>query len=186
MSRISTVFLLTCAAIGVAGGIMLTAANWVSTVLFAAAPFAAVALAGLWLVPAAVAMRLLERPGSALLVGLISGLVAAPLSGYGWGSVATNLWWAFFVELPFLVVLYRFFHRWQFFAGAVVVAAVYPTLAWASFGLDAFAPLTVVLFYLLTLVASAAGMAIGIAVADALRRAGVARLARRRPRTSAT
>jgi energy-coupling factor transport system substrate-specific component len=82
-------------------------------------------------------------------------------------------------------VLYRFFHRWQFFAGAVVVAAVYPTLAWASFGLDTFAPLTVVLFYLLTLVASAAGMAIGIAVADALRRAGVARLARRRPRASA-
>ncbi|HBR90357.1 MAG TPA: hypothetical protein DEA59_14035, partial [Microbacterium sp.] len=76
MSRVSTVYLLTCAAIGVAGGVLLWGAGWISSAVFAVAPFFSVAGAGLWLLPAAVGMRLLERPGTAILVGLLSGLVA--------------------------------------------------------------------------------------------------------------
>ena len=181
MSRVSTAYLLTCAAIGVAGGILLLGANWVSTALFATVPFISVVLIGLWLLPAVVGMRLLERPLAALLVGLISGLVLVPFSGYGFGSVATNLWYAAFVELPFLLVLYRFWSRWQYFAGAVVVGAVYPVLASATFDLFSFPWWGQALFFVLTLVSSIGGVALGIAIADRLRRTGVARIARRRP-----
>lgn len=131
--RFPTAILLTCAALGVAGGLLLAPANWVSTILFPGLPFVSVALAGLWLLPSVIALRLLRRPLVGLLVGLLAGLVIVPFSGYGFGSVATNLWWAAFTELPFLFVLWRYWGTWMHYLGAVVVGVVYPLLAWASF-----------------------------------------------------
>lgn len=182
MSRVTTAFLLTCAAIGVAGGALLVAANWVSTVLFAAIPFVSVAVAGLWLLPAVIALRLVQRPGAGLLVGLISGLVIVPFSGYGFASVATNLWWAFFAELPFLILLYRSWRTWQHYAGALTVGIVYPVLAWATFDLGSMVPAVQLGFFGVVIVSAAAGTGLGILVADRLEHAGVARMARRRPR----
>lgn len=173
MSRVATAFLLTCAAIGVAGGVLLWGAGWASTVLFAVAPFVSVALAGVWLLPATVALRLLERPGAGVLVGLISGLVAFPFLG-------AAVWWAFCAELAFLVVLYRFWRTWQYYAGAFVVGIAYPILAAASFNLWTMEPWAIVLFFALTIAGCLAGVGLGILIADRLRTAGVARLARRR------
>ncbi|MET0734158.1 MAG: ECF transporter S component [Microbacterium sp.] len=178
MSRVTTAYLLTCAAIGVAGGVLLWGAGWASTAIFAVAPFLSVALAGLWLLPATVALRLLERPGAGVLVGLISGLVAFPFLG-------AALWWAFFAELAFLVGLYRFWRTWQYYAGAVFVGIVYPILAAASFDLWTMQPWAIVAFFALTIAGCLVGVGLGILIADRLRAAGVARLARRRPRTAA-
>lgn len=173
MSRVSTVYLLTCAAIGVAGGLLLWGAGWASTALFAVIPFFSVALAGLWLLPATVALRLLERPGAGVLVGVISGLVAFPFIG-------AAIWWAFFAELAFLVVLYRFWKTWQYYAGAVFVGVVYPFLAAESFNLWSMPPWTMVAFFALTIAGCLVGTGLGILIADRLRAAGVAKLARRR------
>ena len=54
MGRVTTAFLLTCAAIGVAGGIVLAVGWWLSVALFATVPFASVAIAGLWVMPAVI------------------------------------------------------------------------------------------------------------------------------------
>ena len=181
MRRVPTAVLLACAAIGVAGGLMLIPANWISTVLFAAMPFAAVAIAGLWLLPAVIALRLLQRPLVGILVGVVSGLVAVPVSGYGFASVATNVWWALFAELPFLLVLYRYWGTWLHYAGAAVVSIVYPILAWASFDLGSL-PLGLQISFFALIAASTLGAtALGVLIADRLRVAGVARVARRRP-----
>jgi energy-coupling factor transport system substrate-specific component len=171
--NVTTAFLLTCAAIGVAGGIMLWGAGWVSTVLFATVPFVSVAIAGLWLLPATVALRLLERPLAGILVGVISGLVVFPFLG-------AAVWWAFFAELAFLVSLYRLWSTWQYYAGAVFVGAIYPVLAAESFNLWAMQPWALITFFALTIASCIAGVALGILVADRLRKAGVAKLARRR------
>lgn len=176
--RVTTAYLLTCAAIGVAGGVMLWGAGWISTVLFATVPFVSVAIAGLWLLPATVALRLLERPLAGILVGVISGLVVFPFLG-------AAVWWAFFAELAFLVGVYRFWKTWQYYAGAVFVGAIYPVLAAASFDLWAMQPWALVTFFALTIASCVAGVALGILVADRLRTAGVAKLARRRPRPAA-
>lgn len=173
MSRVTTAYLLTCAAIGVAGGVLLWGATALSTVLFAAVPFISVALAGLWLLPAVVALRLLERPAAGLLVGLISGLVVFPY-------LFTNLWWAFFAELPFLLAIYRSWRTWQYYAGAVFVGILYPILAAVSFDLWTMPLGTQIGFFALTVVSCVGGTAIGIFVGDRLRAAGVAKLARRR------
>jgi len=171
--RVTTAYLLTCAAIGVAAGVLLWGAAWFSSALFAVFPFISVALAGIWLLPATVALRLLERPFAGILVGVISGLVAFPFIG-------AAVWWAFMAELAFLVTLYRFWRTWQYYAGAVFVGVLYPILAAESFDLWAM-PWGVLLgFFALTLASCVAGVGLGILVADRLRATGVAALARRR------
>ncbi|MFJ6430567.1 ECF transporter S component [Microbacterium maritypicum] len=171
--RFPTAILLTCAALGVAGGLLLAPANWVSTILFPGLPFVSVALAGLWLLPSVIALRLLRRPLVGLLVGLLAGLVIVPFSGYGFGSVATNLWWAAFTELPFLFVLWRYWGTWMHYVGAVVVGFVYPALAWYSFNLGDFTLPVQVLFFVITMASCVGATALGILIADRLRRAGV-------------
>lgn len=177
--RLPTAILLTCAALGVAGGILLAPANWISTILFAGLPFVSVGLAGLWLLPSVIALRLLRRPLVGLLVGLLAGLVIVPFSGYGFGSVATNLWWAAFAELPFLFVLWRYWGTWMHYVGAVVVSVVYPVMAWASFDLGSFGFGLQVAFFAVILASCVGATALGILIADRLSAAGVgARLPR--------
>jgi energy-coupling factor transport system substrate-specific component len=171
--RFPTAILLTCAALGVAGGLLLAPANWISTILFPGLPFVSVALAGLWLLPSVIALRLLRRPLVGLLVGLLAGLVIVPFSGYGFGSVATNVWWAAFTELPFLFVLWRSWGTWMHYVGAVVVGIVYPILAWASFNLGDMTVGVRIAFFVITMASCLAGTALGILIADRLRRAGV-------------
>ncbi|SKA98980.1 energy-coupling factor transport system substrate-specific component [Agreia bicolorata] len=186
MKRASTAYLLTCAVLGVAGGLLLAPANWLSTALYTSVPFFSVAIAGLWLLPAIIALRLIQRPGAGLLVGVISGLVLAPFSGYGFSTVATNVWWAFFAEIGFLIVGYRFWTIWQHYAGAVVVGVAYPILARQSFDLDSYPVGIQIAFFALTFASCVAATAIGIGIAAALRRAGVGAAARRRPRSVAS
>jgi energy-coupling factor transport system permease protein len=139
----------------------------------------AAGLAGIWLLPAVVALRLLERPLAGILVGLISGLVVFPY-------LFTNLWWAFFAELPFLIVLYRFWKTWQYFAAAAFVGLIYPVLAAVSFDLWALTLPVQIGLFVLTMASCVGGTWLGIVIAERLRAAGVAKLARRRPKTVAT
>ena len=179
MGRVTTAFLLTCAAIGVAGGIVLAVGWWLSVALFATVPFASVAIAGLWVMPAVIALRLLQRPFAGLLVGLISGLALAPF--YTASAILTTLFWSFFPELPFLVTLYRRWSTWLHYAGALAMGVAYPLLAAQSFDLWAMAPGLVVGFIALCTASCIAGTVLAIVIADRLRATGVARLARRRP-----
>lgn len=177
--RFPTAILLTCAALGVAGGALLAPANWISTILFPGLPFVSVGLAGLWLLPSVIALRLLRRPLVGLLVGLLAGLVIVPFSGYGFSSVATNLWWAAFTELPFLFVLWRYWGTWLHYLGAAIVGIVYPVLAWTSFNLGSFELPLQATFFAVTLASCLGATALGILIADRLRKAGVgARLPR--------
>lgn len=173
MGKVTTAYLLTCAAIGVAGGILLWGAGWLATALMPVAPVAAMVLAGLWLLPATIALRLLQRPFAGLLTGVLSGLVVFPFFG-------AAVWWAFFAEVGFLVVLYRRWSVWQHYAGAVLVGLVYPLLAEAALNLWAMPLGAQIALWAVTLASCLGGTALGIVIGDRLRAAGVARLARRR------
>ncbi len=171
--RISTRMLLVCAALGVAGALLLAPANWLSTGLLAGAPLFSVAIAGLWLLPSVIALRLLQAPLVGIVVGLISGLVIVPFSGYGFMSVVSNVSWAAFAELPFLVVLWRHWSTGQHYAGAAVLGVVYPLFAWEFFDLGVQPLWAQVMFFALTLASCVGATALGIMIADRLRAAGV-------------
>lgn len=171
--RFPTAVLLTCAALGVAGAVLLAPMNWLSTLLTGPLPFLGMALAGLWLMPSVIALRLLRRPLVGLLVALIAGLVLVPFTGQGFGSVLTNLWWAAFTELPFLFVLWRYWGTWMHYLGAVAVAVVYPIAAWAWFDLGSMSLFAQIAFFAVTAASCVGGTALGIVIADRLRKAGV-------------
>lgn len=173
-ARVSTTLLLTCAALGVADGLLLAPANWLSTVLLTLGmPVLSVAITGLWILPAVIALRLLRRPLVGLLVGIIAGLVIVPFSGYGFMSVITNASWALFAELPFLVVLWRHWRTWQHYAGAVVLGILYPLYAWTFFNMGVQPIWAQALFFVSTLASCVGATALGILIADKLRAAGV-------------
>lgn len=175
-SSFPTTLLLTCAALGVAGGLLLAPANWLSTALLTLGmPALSVAITGLWILPAVIALRLLRRPLVGLLVGVIAGLVIVPFSGYGFMSVVTNASWALFAELPFLVVLWRFWKTWMHYAGAVALGVVYPLFAWAFFDMGVQPLWSQALFFASTLTSCVGATALGILIADRLRAAGVGR-----------
>jgi len=171
--RFPTAILLTCAAIGVAGAVLLAPMNWLSTLLTGPLPFVGMALAGLWLLPSVIALRLLRRPLVGLLVALIAGLVMVPFSGHGFSSVLTNLWWAAFTELPFLFVLWRYWGTWMHYLGALAVGIVYPISAWAWFNLGSMSLFAQIAFFAVTIASCLGGTALGILIADRLRKAGV-------------
>ncbi len=179
MSRASTVFLLTCAAIGVAGGVLLWATTGLSIVLTVTVPWLQVAFTGFWMLPGVVALRLLQRPLAGILTGLIAGLVILPYLG-------PSLWWVFFAELPFLLVLYRRWWTWLHYVGALLAAVPYPILAAEYFGVWTMPVWTQVAMFAVTILSCVGAAALGIVIADRLRRAGVARLARRRDPASAS
>ncbi|MFT4051075.1 MAG: ECF transporter S component [Microbacterium sp.] len=181
MSRVSTAYLLTCAAIGVATGLLTIPATAAASALSPSAPPLAALTYGAWVVGFVVALRLIERPGAGVLTGLISGLVAAPFSTTGAAIVITNVLFAFLVELPFLVTRYRRWPTWLYFAGAGATVLLYTV--WRSLGqnLAALAPWAIAAFYAAAVVSVLASVWLGIVIADRLRAAGVARLARRRP-----
>lgn len=171
-----TTLLLTCAALGVAGGLLLAPANWLSTVLLTLGmPALSVAITGLWILPAVIALRLLRRPLVGLLVGIIAGLVIVPFSGYGFMSVVTNASWALFAELPFLVVLWRFWKTWMHYAGAIALGVVYPLFAWTFFDMGVQPLWSQILFFASTLASCVGVTALGVLIADRLRKAGVGR-----------
>ncbi len=175
-SAVPTTLVLTCAALGVAGGLLLAPANWLSTVLLTLGmPALSVAITGLWILPAVIALRLLRRPLVGLLVGIIAGLVIVPFSGYGFMSVVTNASWALFAELPFLVVLWKFWKTWMHYAGAAVLGIVYPIFSWAFFDMGAQSVWSQILFFAVTFASCIGVTALGILIADRLRRAGVGR-----------
>lgn len=186
MRRASTAYLLTCAAIGVATGLLIIPATAASVALSPTLPPLAAITSFAWVIGFVIALRLLERPGAALLTGLISGLVAAPLSASGPAIVVTNLIFAFFVELPFLLTLYRRWHPALFYAGTAFAAVIYAVWSGLAADMVQFPTWVVVAYMVVTVASSLAGVWLGIVVADRLAQAGVARVARRRVGVSRT
>jgi energy-coupling factor transport system substrate-specific component len=185
-AKVTTAFLLTCAAIGVATGLLIIPATAFSTLTYPLVPPLSALVGGAWIVGFVIAMRLLERPGAAVLTGLISGLVATPFSATGPAIIVTNVMFAAFVELPFLVILYRRWYRWLFYAGAALVTALYAVWTATAVNMSAFAGWVLPLYVVALFASNLGAVALGIFVADRLTRAGVARLARRRSVVSRT
>jgi energy-coupling factor transport system permease protein len=143
--RTSTRVLLSCAAIGVAGGVVAGASAYLALLFATFGPILYGLTVGTHFLPSVVALALLKRPGTAVLAGVIAGLVGtafAPLWMYRF--IGTGLLVGILLELPFLVARYRRWDPWLFyvaaaFSGVVIAVAVfiglgaeyYPAWAWA-------------------------------------------------------
>ena len=131
MHRTSTRVLLSCAAIGVGGGLIAGASGYLAAAFAAFGPLLYGLTVGVHFLPSVVALALLKRPGTAVLAGVIAGLVGTAFAPWWiWRYIGTGLLVGALIEVPFLLTRYRRWDAWMFyvsaaFSGVVLAIAVF-------------------------------------------------------------
>ncbi|HXH35874.1 MAG TPA: ECF transporter S component [Plantibacter sp.] len=176
MQRLSTRLLLTCAAIGVGGGLVFVVSGYIGGTISATAPVLYGLIIGVYFLPGVVAQALLRRGGTALMTGLTAGLVSAAFSPqWFFRYFGTGLAIGLLQELPFALSRYRVWKSWVFFLAAGVAGVLFGASVLVALGLEHFAPLAQIVYIALFVLSPVAFTAIGRGVAAALARAGVGR-----------
>jgi energy-coupling factor transport system substrate-specific component len=171
--RASTRYLLTCAVLGVAGGLLTVGMNYASIGLAAVAPAFIAVTIGAWVLPSITGLALLQRPGAGFLIALLGGLINAPLTPYGFAQLPTVVMVGLLSELPFAVTLYRVWAKRVFYIGYVILITAFSTLWLVAVDAAMSSPVVLVVLYALTALASAFFIWVALLLASRLRRAGV-------------
>lgn len=176
MQRLSTRLLLTCAAIGVGGGLVFVVSGYIGGTISATAPVLYGLIIGVYFLPGVVAQALLRRGGTALMTGLTAGLVSAAFSPqWFFRYFGTGLAIGLLQELPFALSRYRVWKSWVFYLAAGVAGVLFGASVLVALGLEHFAPVAQIVYIALFVLSPIAFTAIGRGVAAALARAGVGR-----------
>ncbi|MFC7530261.1 ECF transporter S component [Actinoplanes sp. GCM10030250] len=174
MKNLTTRFLMACAAIGAATGVLLLPANFVAAAVAPTVPLAYATFLGVWLLGPVVAMAVLRRPGAAVLTMLIAGIINIPTPA-GPSAIVTNLMVGVALELGFLVTRYRIWRPWLFYVTALAFETFYAITAYAYFNIDDMAIAVRVVFFALMAASAVVFTWLGLVVADRLTATGVAR-----------
>ncbi|MGW9184672.1 ECF transporter S component [Agromyces sp. NPDC055661] len=176
MHRTSTRVLLSCAAIGVAGGLVAGASGYLAAAFAAFIPVLYGLTIGTHFLPSAVALALLRRPGVAVLAGFIAGLVGAAFAPlWIWRFVGTGLLVGALLELPFLVTRYRNWSPWLYYLAAGFAGVALAVGTFVVLGAEHYAPWAWVLYLALFVASPVFFTWLGRVIAARLAKAGVAR-----------
>lgn len=133
MSRASTRFLLSCAAVGVACGALLIPVMYFGTVILATVPWLYGLVAGAYLLPGVVVQTLFRRGGVAVLTTTIGGLAAAPFVPGGLTYVPVFALIGALQEIPFAITAYRYWRPWVHVVTAAVLGVGIGVATFAGF-----------------------------------------------------
>lgn len=175
-SRLSTRVLLTCAAIGVATGLVSAVAGYLSAPVSAAIPVLYGVMLGSHVLPGVVAQALLRLPWVALLTHVLAALVSTAIAPH-WATrfLGAAILIGGIQEGVAALTRFRHWEWWRFVISAVVVGVVLGVSIGIAADVTKFAPWAMVVYFGLFLLAPIAWTFAGMAIAGALRRAGVAR-----------
>ncbi|MET1051492.1 MAG: ECF transporter S component [Mycetocola sp.] len=174
--RFSTRLLLTCAAIGVGGGLAFVVSGYAQGLLAATVPIVYGALIGIYFLPGVIAQSLLRRGGVALLTGLFAGLVAAAFSPqWFFRYLGAGLAIGFLQELPFAVNGFRYWKAWIFYLAAAIAGLIFGLGVFVGVGLDHFTGWANLIYFSLFAISPVAVTWLGRVIADRLDKTGVAR-----------
>ena len=175
MRSFTTRYLLTVAAIGVAGGLLLIPVNNYAATIAKGVPLLYAPVVGFWLLPVIVSMVLLRRPAAGVLAALFAGLVNVPTTPYGPQAVVTMVMVGVLVELPFAVTLYRRWGYWPFAGTVLVISGLYGAVTWTSLNVASLAPWAQVTFFVLLIGSGQLAVWLGHLVARGVEKTGVTR-----------
>lgn len=175
MKNVSTRLLLSCAAIGVAGGLLFVAGSYLGGTVLALAPMLYGLTLGLYFVPSAIAQAVFRRGGVALLVAVLAALVSAAFQPLGILTVLIAAGIGAVQELPFLVLRYRRWPRWLFFGGAAFSGLVLAAGMYRLIGSHDLDTVGAVVLLVSTFASPIVFTALALAVARALADTGVTR-----------
>ncbi len=178
-SRLSTSTLLTCAAIGVAAGVLQAGAGALSAPVSAAVPILYGLVLGVHVLPGVIAQDLLRAPWVALITHLIAALVASAVVPLWIGRyIGTALLIGALQEGVAALARYRRWEPWRFFVSSVIVGAIIAGAIWLAADVSRFPLWGQIVYIALFLIGPVLWTAVGLAIGGALRRAGVPRRGR--------
>ncbi|WP_382308078.1 ECF transporter S component [Herbiconiux sp. UC225_62] len=183
MKNTSTRLLLSCAAIGVAGGLLYIVASYLGGTVNALVPMLYGLTLGVYFLPGAIAQFLFRRGGVALLVAVLSGLVSAAFQPLGFLAALIAVGIGALQELPFLIFRYRRWPVWLFMAGAVLSGVVLAIGMYRLVGARDLDPAGAIVLVIGSVLSPVVFTLLAIAIGRALAATGVARgIARRADR----
>lgn len=175
-TRLSTGVLLTCAAIGVATGVLGGIAGWLTPVVLATAPILYGFVLGAHVLPGIIAQELIRRPWVALLSHVIAALVASAMAPQ-WAPrfIGTAILFGGIQELVAALTRYKVWSAWRFFVSAIVIGVIVAVVVAFAAHLSTIALWAQIVYLALAVLGPVVWTAVGLAIGAALRRAGVAR-----------
>ncbi|MBN8424515.1 ECF transporter S component [Microbacterium esteraromaticum] len=172
---LSTRTLLVCAAIGVATGILGGIAGAVTLGVLAVAPYLYGLVLGSHVLPGIIAQEVLRRPLVALITHVFAALIASAFNPvWALRFIGTALLFGAIQESVAALTRYKAWGRWRFFVSAFVIGVIVAVVVWFAAHMDALDPWAKVMYLTVSVLGPVVWTAIGIAVGNALRRAGVA------------
>jgi energy-coupling factor transport system substrate-specific component len=175
-SRLSTSVLLTCAAIGVAAGLLGGIAGWVTLPVLAAVPLAYGFVLGVHVLPGIISQEALRLPWVALITHVLAALVSSAIAPiYAAQFVGTALLFGGIQELVAAVVRYRSWAPWRFFISAVAIGVVVAAAVFFAADIGALPTWAQITYLVLAVLGPIAWTAVGLGIGAGLRRAGVGR-----------
>lgn len=178
-SVLSTRVLLTCAAIGVATGLLSAGAGYLSIPVSAAIPVLYGVLLGSHVLPGVIAQALLRLPWVALLTHVLAALVSSALAPH-WATrfIGAAILIGGIQEGIAALTRYRHWEWWRFLVSALIVGLVLGVSIGIAADVSKFTLWAMVIYFGLFLIAPVAWTFVGLAIAEALRKAGVAQIRR--------
>lgn len=177
-SRLSTRVLLTCAAIGVAAGLLGGIAGWITPLVVAGLPIIYGFVLGVHVLPGIIAQEAVRLPWVALISHLSAALVASAMAPH-WAMrfIGTALLFGGIQEIVAAATRYRVWKPWRFFISAIIIGVLVAMVVAMVANLASLAPWAQITYLVLSVLGPVAWTAAGLAIGVALRRAGVARAA---------
>nr|WP_208382436.1 ECF transporter S component [Microbacterium ulmi] len=168
--------MLTCAAIGVATGLLGGVAGWITPAVIAGFAVVYGFVLGVHVIPGIIAQEVLRLPWVALLTHVLAALVASAMAPWWAGRfLGTAILFGGIQELVAALTRYRVWQTWRFFISAVVIGVVVAVVVAFAAHLSALPLWAQVAYLVLAVLGPVLWTAIALAVGAALRRAGVAR-----------
>jgi len=149
-SRLSTSVLLTCAAIGVATGVLGGIAGWVTPVVLATLPILYGFVLGAHVLPGIIAQELIRLPWVALIAHLVAALVASAMAPqWAFRFIGTAILFGAIQEIVAAATRYRVWNAWRFFISAVVIGVIVAIVVAFAAHLSTLAPWAQIVYLVL-------------------------------------
>ena len=174
-TALSTRTLLVCAAIGVATGILGGIAGLVTVGVIAVVPYVYGLVLGVHVLPGIIAQEVLRRPLVALITHVIAALISSAFNpAWAMRFIGTALLFGAIQEGVAALTRYRLWGRWRFFVSAVLIGIFVAVVVAFAVDLGKFEPWVQAVYLVISVLGPVIWTAVGIAIGNALRRAGVA------------
>jgi energy-coupling factor transport system substrate-specific component len=169
----STSTLMTAAAIGIAGCVVVVPLSYLQVAAGLADVALVAATLGAWMLPCLFPLVFVRRPGATVVACLTIGVVSAVTTPFGPAAIGALLLEGILLEAPFLATRYRRWDWWLFAVSAVVFGAFMGYFTTTAVGVQGASAGLVAATMAVAVASCLAFLAVCLWLARALRRTGL-------------